>query len=196
MRTHLIASPGRPRRWLLVIGAMLVLVAGALVAIVGDAFSGGSQAHAAGDHTVTFVNDSGEKIWIGSTVNADGSQNFGSLPILDPGQRATITIPESGEPGHWRGRFFARQQCTGEPGSTFHCAVGDCGDAPDHCTINSERPASLAEFNFDPADQWGSPWYNVSYVNAVSLPITITPDGIPAPASGSQQCGEAGCANR
>jgi hypothetical protein len=174
--------------------AVLLLVAGALVAGLSDAFTGDSKAHAAANHTVTFVNDSGEKIWVGSTVNADGSQNFGRLPILEPGQRATIEIPETSGPGHWRGKFFPRQRCTGEPGSTFHCAVGDCGNAADHCSINSEQPASLAEFNFDPSDALSSAWYNVSYVNAVSLPITITPTGGPAPQEGSQHCGVAGCA--
>jgi hypothetical protein len=177
-------------RPVLTVVAVLVLLAGALIA----GFAGDSEAEAATNHTVTFVNDSGEKIWIGSAVNADGSQNFGSLPILDPGQRATITIPETSGPGHWRGKFFARQRCGGEPGSTFHCAVGDCGNAADHCATNSERPASLAEFNFDPADALSAAWYNISYVNAVSLPITITPTGGAAPQEGSRHCGVAGCA--
>jgi hypothetical protein len=174
--------------------AALILVAGALIAAFSDAFTGDSEAHAATNHTVTFVNDSGEKIWVGSTVNADGSQNFGSLPILEPGQRATVEIPEASGPGHWRGKFFPRQRCTGDPGSTFHCAVGDCGNAADHCATNSEQSVSLAEFNFDPSDGISSAWYNISYVNAVSLPITITPTGGPAPQPGSQHCAEAGCA--
>lgn len=152
-----------------------------------------ATAHAAADHTVTFVNASGEKIWIGSTVNYDGSVAFDHLPILAPGASGTVTIPESADPGHWRGKFFARQRCTGTPGSTFACAVGDCGTAEDHCAINWEQPASLAEFNFDPADPWGAPWYDVSYVNAVSLPVTITPTGAPAPTPGSQYCAQAGC---
>jgi hypothetical protein len=145
------------------------------------------------EHTVTFVNASNEKIWVGSTVNADGSKNFARLPILNPGQSGTITIPENADPWHWRGKFFARTGCTGTPGSTFRCAVGDCGPAEDHCTTG-EQPASLAEFNFDPDDPWGAPWYNVSYVNAVSLPISITPTGAPPPQPGSQYCATAGCA--
>ncbi|MCA2219099.1 thaumatin family protein [Jidongwangia harbinensis] len=181
------------RRPLLIVAAALCLVTGLLVVLFGGAFTGDSPARAAESHTVTFVNDSGEKIWIGSTVNADGSAAIGGLPTLEPGQRATISIPENTGPGYWRGKFWARQQCTGESGSTFHCAVGDCGNAADRCVINSQQPASLAEFNFDASDAYGSPWYNVSYVDAVSLPITITPTGTEVrPAS--QQCGEAGCA--
>jgi hypothetical protein len=144
-------------------------------------------------HTVTFVNRTGATIWVGSTVNADGTVNLTGLPTLADGQQATVTIPETTTPGYWRGKFFARQQCTGSPGSTFHCAVGDCGTAVDRCTVNGEQPASLAEFNFDPADPWGAPWYNVSYVNAVSVPITIdTVNGVP-PWPGSAACSTAGC---
>ena len=161
--------------------------------VAAAALAGAGPARAALDRTVTFVNASGEKIWIGSTVNYDQSVNFTRLPILDPGAAATVTIPENAAPGHWRGKFFARQRCTGTPGSTFHCAVADCGTAADHCAINWEQPASLAEFNFDPSDPWGAPWYDVSYVNAVSLPITITPTGSPPPTSGSQYCATAGC---
>ncbi|GAA2589784.1 hypothetical protein GCM10010435_80560 [Winogradskya consettensis] len=175
------------RRILLAVVVILALITGGLIA-------GGRAARAAGEHTVTFVNASGEKVWVGSTVNADESVNFTRLPILEPGQSATIVIPENTTPGHWRGKFFARQRCAGVSGSTFHCEVGDCGNAADHCAINYEQDASLAEFNFDPSDPWGAPWYNVSYVNAVSLPITITPYGAPAPAPGSQYCAEAGCA--
>ncbi|GAB7045909.1 thaumatin family protein [Catenuloplanes indicus] len=174
--------------------AVLLLVASTQIGGLTDRFTGESKAQAVANHTVTFVNDSGEKIWVGSTVNADGSQNFGSLPILEPGQRATIEIPENSGPGHWRGKFFPRQGCTGESGSTFHCEVGDCGNAADHCAINSEQPVSLAEFNFDPSDALSAVWYNISYVNAVSLPVTITPTGGPAPQEGSQHCGVAGCA--
>ena len=176
-------------RTLLTVLPVLIVAAGGLVAGPGR-----PAAAAAAEHTVTFVNAGGEKIWIGSTVNADGSVNVTRLPILEPGASATIVIPENSDPGHWRGKVFARQRCTGQPGSTFHCEVGDCGTAADHCTINSEQPASLAEFNFDPDDPWGAPWYNVSYVNAVSLPVTITPVGAPPPAPGSQYCAEAGCA--
>lgn len=145
---------------------------------------------AAADHTVTFVNRSGRTVWIGSTVNADGSRALTGLPTLHNGQSATITIPESSAPNHWRGKFFARQDCTGTPGSTFRCRVGDCGPLADRCTTG-EQPASLAEFNFDRGD-WLAPWYNVSYVNAFSLPITIEArDGVTPP--GSTECTPVGC---
>jgi hypothetical protein len=142
------------------------------------------------DHTVTFENRTGDTIWIGATVNADGSANLTGLPKLGDGETATITIPEHEGAGHWRGKFFARQGCAGDEGTTFHCAVGDCGPYADHCTAG-DQPTSLAEFNFDSAGSL-APWYNVSYVNAVSVPVTITPNDVPVPESG--ECSAMGCA--
>lgn len=161
----------------------LLLVAVALVSSL-------SAGTAATDHTVTFVNRSGQTLWVGSTVNADGSVNFTGLPVLANGQSATVTVPESAEPGHWRGKFFGRQGCTGTSGRDFHCLVGDCGVFADHCATG-EQPASLAEFNFDSGDSL-APWYDVSYVNSFSLPVTIEPVGATVP-PGSASCGSAGC---
>ncbi|MFJ1767401.1 thaumatin family protein [Amycolatopsis sp. NPDC088138] len=161
-----------------------------LVAVVLSATLTAGPAVAASDHTVTFVNRSGQTLWVGSSVNADGSVNFTGLPTLADGQSATVTIPESAEPGHWRGKFFGRQRCTGTSGQDFHCLVGDCGTYPDHCATG-EQPASLAEFNFDPGDAL-APWYDVSYVNSFSLPITIEPVDATVP-PGSSSCGTAGC---
>ncbi|MFJ2608164.1 glycosyl hydrolase [Streptomyces sp. NPDC091279] len=146
-------------------------------------------AGADGEHTITLQNNTAEKVWVGSTVNADGSTALTGLPVLDPGQSATVTIPERSGAGHWRGTFFARQGCSGDEGSTFHCAVGDCGPYADHCTTG-EQPASLAEFNFDPSDSL-APWYDVSYVNAVSVPVTITPNDVTPPEQG--ECAVSGC---
>lgn len=143
-----------------------------------------------GEHTVTLKNETDGKIWVGAGVNADGSAELTGLPTLDPGKSATVTIPENSGAGHWRGKFFARQGCEGESGSTFHCAVADCGPFADRCSTG-EQPASLAEFNFDRADGM-APWYNVSYVNAVSAPITIVPDGVPPPENGGE-CAAVGC---
>src|SRR5690348_8613329 len=79
------------------------------------------------EHTITLQNRTDSRIWVGSNVNADGSAALTGLPVLEPGQSATLTIPEREGAGHWRGTFFARQGCSGDDGSTFHCAVGDCG---------------------------------------------------------------------
>lgn len=141
-------------------------------------------------HTVTLVNQTGQTVWIGSSVNADGSAALSGLPTLDPGGQATVDIPEDTGAQHWRGTFFARQECSGQDGADFHCAVGDCGPYADHCTTG-EQPVSLAEFNFDPSDSL-APWYDVSYVNAFSVPVTITPDGVTPPPDGGE-CATMGC---
>ncbi|GAA4547980.1 thaumatin family protein [Amycolatopsis samaneae] len=171
--------------------AVLAVVATA----AGTASAPAATAAVTAEHTVTLVNRTGETIWIGTGVNADGSRNLSGLPVLRDSQQATVSIPESGAPGHWRGKFFARQRCTGNPGSTFHCEIGDCGNLADRCTTG-EQPASLAEFNFDQHEPIKlAPWYDVSYVNAVSLPITIeTRDGKAPP--GSTECEPVGCSDR
>ncbi|WP_327392839.1 glycosyl hydrolase [Streptomyces sp. NBC_01186] len=154
-----------------------------------DRITGAASAGDA-EHTVTLRNKTANRIWVGATVNADGSAPLTGLPTLDPGQSAKIPVPERSGAKHWRGKFFAREGCTGKEGSTFHCAVGDCGPYADRCSTG-EQPASLAEFNFDTADKM-APWYNVSYVNAVSAPITITPDGVTPPENGGE-CASVGC---
>ncbi|MFE9687069.1 glycosyl hydrolase [Streptomyces sp. NPDC006285] len=176
---------------------MLVITVSAVTTLASRNSSGNREDHVSGaaaagapEHTVTLRNNTDGRIWVGAAVNADGSAPLTGLPTLDRGQSATITIPERSGAGHWRGKFFARQGCTGDSGSTFHCAVADCGPFSDHCSTG-EQPASLAEFNFDPADAM-APWYNVSYVNAVSAPVTITPDGVPPPQDGGE-CASVGC---
>lgn len=172
--------------------ARIMLAAlGALVALGTGVAQAAPSAPVTADHTVTFVNQSGQTLWIGSIVNADSSVNFTSLPTLADGQSATVTIPEDQWPNHWRGKFFARQYCSGSDGSSFHCLVGDCGASASSCTTG-QQPVSLAEFNFDQSDSL-APWYDVSYVDAFSLPITIDADNAPPPPSGGGSCQEMGC---
>ncbi|BCB74990.1 hypothetical protein GCM10022251_75550 [Phytohabitans flavus] len=154
---------------------MLAIVMLALGYVV---FTSTRSAAVAGER-VRFVNMTGEPLWIGSGVNADGSRPIGDLPSLDAGESDIVVIPDSEEPMHWRGRFFARQRCSGQSGSTFHCLVGDCGVYADRCEKVAE-PVSLAEFNFDQKNR-AAPWYNVSYVDAVSLTITIEAPGSTRP---------------
>src|SRR2546421_3316320 len=170
----------------------LILVPIAVSAMFGLASAGPGVpvVQAAQNHTVTLVNQSGRTIWVGASVNADGSANLSGLPRLENGQSATVTIPENAGPGWWRGKFFARTGCTGSSGSDFRCEVGDCGNVEDRC-VTGEQPSSLAEFNFDTHDA-PAPWYNVSYVNAFSLPVTIDAnDAVPPP--GSNSCESVGC---
>ena len=175
--------------------AAVSAVGATTIASAGTTDAAGSTAVAATvPHTVTFVNNSGKKLWIGSVANPnepDGqSVTLTGLPILEAGQSATVTIPEDKAPGHWRGHFFARSGCSGTVGSTFHCVVGDCGPYAQRCSLG-EQPVSLAEVNFDTKDSLG-PWYDVSYVNGYSLSITIAPKGAANPTSNGP-CSTQGC---
>lgn len=124
--------------------------------------------------TVTFVNKSGKKIWIGSVVNRgepDGdSISFSDLPVLAPGRSATVRIPESRASARpvLRPNGMRRQVW-------FHSPLRSRGlralRAPLH---DGQQPVSLAEFTFDKADAHAS-WYDVSHVDGFSLPITIAP---------------------
>ncbi|WP_433533049.1 ricin-type beta-trefoil lectin domain protein [Micromonospora sp. CA-263727] len=157
--------------------AIVVLALGLIVVMSS------SSAAVAGER-VTFVNATGETLWVGAGESGDGSRRISGLPVLRPGESKSIVIPDAEAPGHWRGRFFARQRCSGDPGSTFKCLVGDCGAYVDYCERGAE-PVSLAEFNFDQNNP-GAPWYNVSYVDALSLTITIeTPGGSQTAVAGS-----------
>ncbi len=142
-------------------------------------------------HTVTLVNQTGQTVWVGSPVNADGSAALTGLPTLDSGPvRHRRPSRRTTGAQHWRGTFFARQGCSGPDGSTFHCgsatAVRPRTTAPPANSRSawpsstSTRPTRLA------------PWYDVSYVNAFSVPVTITPDGVAPPPDGGS-CATEGC---
>ncbi|MFI6244469.1 ricin-type beta-trefoil lectin domain protein [Micromonospora sp. NPDC050795] len=135
-------------------------------------------------HRVKLVNRTGETLWIGSRASTDdGSGPVLELPKLLPGIEQTVEIPytydKENRVVHWRGTFFARQRCSGTSGVDFRCQVADCGRFEDRCEFG-EQPASLAEFNFDLNDA-NAPWYDVSYVNALSLAITIDTPGADRP---------------
>ncbi|WP_367125525.1 thaumatin family protein [Streptomyces phytohabitans] len=173
--------------------AVLAFVMG-MLALFGatTAGAGAPQAdderRAADEYTVTLVNNTGGRLWIGS-VAEPGSQELTGLPTLDDGQRATVPIPENAE-GKWYGKFVPRQGCSGEDGGDFHCQVGDCGPYSDRCSIYTPQPASFAEFHFDRNDPLGL-WYNTSYVDGVSVPVTVDSDVDPIPETG--ECSTAGC---
>jgi hypothetical protein len=79
----------------------IVVIVAALLAVVMMS----TTTNAATGHTITFVNNSGEALWIGSTTNMDGSRNLDNLPVLVAGESVSLTIPDNQGPNHWRGRF-------------------------------------------------------------------------------------------
>ncbi|MFD0070450.1 hypothetical protein ACFVJ9_57640, partial [Streptomyces sp. NPDC127574] len=101
------------RRTSLLLALLLVVVGvtGTALAVQSHRSGGqsiqGTPAADVAEHTVTLQNRTDSRIWVGSTVNADGSTALTGLPALDPGQSATVTVPERAGAGHWRGTFFA-----------------------------------------------------------------------------------------
>ncbi|WP_333771563.1 thaumatin family protein [Streptomyces sp. IBSBF 2435] len=144
----------------------LLMAIGCLVAAAAGPATAATASPTATQHTVTLVNRTARTVWVVSSVNADGSTALTGLPALAPGASAAVAIPGNTAAHHRRGTLFAREGCSGTPGSTFPCVLGDCGTATDRCTAG-EQPVSLAEFTVDPSDSL-APWYDVSYVNAFS----------------------------
>lgn len=168
----------------LIVASLLSVALGVVTALVMY----GSSAQAAEDYTVTLVNHTGEKVWLGS-VAEKGSQQITGLPTVDDGKKATVRIPVN-DSGKWFGKFVPRQKCGGEDGDSFHCKVGDCGPRVDRCSTYTPDPASYAEFHFDRNNSSGQ-WYNASYVDGFSVPVTVDANVESPPDSG--ECSRAGC---
>lgn len=170
-------------RW--IVASVLSTVMATLVALVMSV--GSAPAVADEGPSVTLVNHTGETVWVGS-VAEEGSTQLTDLPKLDDGQQATVPISLNGD-GKWFGKFVPRQRCGGD-GDAFHCKIGDCGPQADRCTTYTPEPASYAEFHFDGNDDM-APWYNASYVDGFSVPVTVDANVDSPPDSGA--CSQAGC---
>lgn len=137
--------------------------------------------------TITFVNNTGQTIWVGAQHNPDATfLPDGGGWRLDQGQTHSVTLPNG-----WAGKFWGRTGCTFDSSGSGSCATGDCGN---HLQCNgdgSADPISLAEFKFN--GYQGDDFYDVSYVAGYNLPIIIT---VASPHPHSQdpyRCGDAGC---
>jgi hypothetical protein len=152
-----------------------------------------------GKHTLTFVNNSSETVWLGANPGYyQGRTKRWSIPEpggweLKPGGTPTNITVES----CWSGNFFLRTGCTFKDGKGS-CKTGDCGGTF-KCTVGGEPPATLAEFTFDGGlDTNGKKipnlvdYYDVSYVDGWTKMITIVPKGT-FKANEDRWCTEAGC---
>jgi len=129
---------------------------------------------AADCHPMTFVNNSGENIYLGVWMGK-----------LEKGVQPPDNFPEwklaAGATRSWcapigfNGRFIARTGCNDKN----KCDTGDCckdDDGSNSCAnkicTTGNQPASLAEFTMD--DDNGKTWYNVSYVDGYNFPVQVT----------------------
>ncbi len=141
----------------------------------------------AGPRRFTFVNATGQTIWVAGWQQTATPALSTSGWVLPAGQRVTITVPD-----HWNGRFWGRTGCSFDSGGRGSCQTGDCGGAF-QCRGYGAIPATLAEYNLN---SWRNlDFYDVSMVDGSNLPmfINLTHGATPDPIS-SNGCSAAGCA--
>ncbi|GCE03463.1 thaumatin family protein [Dictyobacter aurantiacus] len=145
------------------------------------------RADSGGIRTFSFVNDTSETIWAGSSGNPGFPAPAGGGWEMAPGSTFSVTVSNN-----WQGRFWGRTYCSFNGTGTGRCETGDCGGVLKCNGAGGATPASLAEFTLDGAD--GQDTYDVSYVDGFNVPMTISPIGGASPRAGDHYwCGVAGC---
>ncbi|XVF76346.1 hypothetical protein PTKIN_Ptkin13bG0259200 [Pterospermum kingtungense] len=138
-----------------------------------------------GVHMATFTikNNCQSTIWP-ATLTADGRTQLPDNGFeLAPQASKIINVPAP-----WKGRVWARTQCSGSSG-TFTCGTANCGSGQITCDgTGGAPPASLAELNL--AEGRGQDYFDVSLVDGFNLPISITPQGGSGPTCTTTSCAE------
>ncbi|KAI4313553.1 hypothetical protein L6164_026521 [Bauhinia variegata] len=131
--------------------------------------------------TVTLTNKCQDTVWPATLANAGSPQL--STTGFELASQASKTIDF---PAAWAGRFWARTQCSGGPGS-FRCVTGNCGSGDVECKgLSGSTPATLMEVH---VQNNGEPdFYDVSNVDGFNVPMSITPQG------GTGDCQTSSCA--
>jgi hypothetical protein len=136
-------------------------------------------------YTFTFVNNSGQTIWPGALGNAGQPVLNGGGWELAPGESMSISVP-----GTWAGRFWARTYCSFNGSGAGSCETGDCGGVLNCNGAGGQPNVSLAEFTL--GDGTSPDFYDVSFVDAFNIPISVAPVG-GTTGSNPYQCTTAGC---
>ena len=170
--TRRIATGSTRRGFLGRMGAAVLVLGAGAVGMAG-------RSAAAGTRTFTFVNSSGQEIWVGA-FGPNGTSPNGGGWAMTPGQTQVITVPDT-----FSGRFWARTLCTFN-GNTGHCETADCGSLACNGNIGVP-PATLAEVTLGPGVGVTFDDYDVSLVDGYNLPMTMVP------VNGTGQCTPAGC---
>jgi hypothetical protein len=165
---------------------VLGLIGGAAAAVgLGPVIFPG-RASAQGSATFTFVNNTGQTIWPGALGNSGQPIPNGGGWELASGQSLSITMPNT-----WAGRFWARTYCTFDSSGSGSCETGDCGGVLACNGAGGTPNVTLAEFTLGGGTS--SDFYDVSFVDAFNLPITVAPIGGTTSSSDGYQCTTAGC---
>ena len=140
----------------------------------------------AATYTFTFVNNSGQTIWPGALGNSGQAVLNDGGWELAAGESMSISVP-----GTWAGRFWARTYCSFNGSGSGSCETGDCGGVLACNGAGGQPNVSLAEFTLGNGSS--SDFYDVSFVDAFNIPITIAPVGGTKSSSDAYQCTTAGC---
>ena len=127
-----------------------------------------SGAHLA---TVSIKNNCPYTIWP-ATLTSDNKPQLSTTGFELPStQTRTIDVG-----GQWKGRFWARTQCSSDASGKFTCATADCGSGQVTCNGNGGAPpASLVEINV--VGNNGQDFFDISLVDGFNLPVSVTPQG-------------------
>lgn len=127
-----------------------------------------SGAHLA---TITFTNNCPNTIWPGALTADGGAQLAENGFELASQAKKTLDVPSP-----WKGRFWARTQCSTDSSGKFTCVTADCGSGQVTCNGNGAAPpASLVEFTI--AADKGQDFFDLSLVDGFNLPLSVAPQG-------------------
>jgi hypothetical protein len=165
---------------------ILGLFGGAAAAVGLGAIAWPTRAAAQGTATFTFVNNTGQTIWPGALGNAGQQVPDGGGWELAAGQSLAVTVPDT-----WAGRFWARTYCTFDASGQGSCETGDCGGVLACDGAGGAPNVTLAEFTLGGGTS--SDFYDVSFVDAFNVPVTVAPVGGATSSTDPYQCTTAGC---
>ena len=154
----------------------LGLFAGAAAAVGLGSVGLATRVSAQSTTSFTFVNNTGQTVWPagqGTEIPNGGGWE------LAAGQSMTIGLPAT-----WSGRFWARTNCSFDGSGQGSCETGDCGGQLACNGAGGSANASVAEFTLGGGSSKDA--YDVSFVDAFNVPITIAP-------TGGSQCATVGC---
>ncbi|CCG84461.1 protein of unknown function [Taphrina deformans PYCC 5710] len=156
----------------------------AIAAFASSVIAAPVEARSTGVYTITVKNSCSQTIWpgVGQVSSSPGKidSQSGGFELASGGSR-TISVPTD-----WiAGRIFARTGCSGS-GSSFHCAVGDCGaySCVDNTGISG---VTLAEFSYS---DMVKTFYNISLISGYNLGMRISSNDATCPAF---SCPTGGC---
>ncbi|KAM4106926.1 hypothetical protein ACJW30_04G100000 [Castanea mollissima] len=136
-----------------------------------------------GSHSarITFTNNCLNTVWP-ATLTADQRPQLSSTGF-ELSSKASLSLDA---PPLWRGRIWARTECSTDNCGKFTCATAECSTGQVACNGNGAKPpASLVEI-FIAADG-GQDFYDVSLVDGFNLPISVATKG------GSGECRASSC---